>query len=114
MRGRRGRATCKNGGGGMTRPEPNFVFELERIIRDRLDAGSGDSYTARLAASGTKRIAQKVGEEAVELALAATAGDRDEVISEAADLVYHLLVLLQSQAVTLDDVASALRARHSA
>lgn len=98
----------------MTTTEKNFVFELERIIRERLDAGGEESYTSRLAASGTKRIAQKVGEEAVELALAATAGDRDEVVSEAADLVYHLLVLLQSQAITLDDVASALRARHSA
>lgn len=91
----------------------DFLFELERIIADRLANPRDGSYTASLADAGTKRIAQKVGEEAVELALAAVDGDRNEVLDEAADLVYHLLVLLQRQRVSLDDVAKALQARHT-
>lgn len=90
-----------------------FLFELERIIVDRLANPKGDSYTAALAGAGTKRVAQKVGEEAVELALAALDGDRGEVLAEAADLIYHLLVLLHLQRVSLDDVAAALQSRHT-
>ena len=68
---------------------------------------------ARLAAAGTKRIAQKVGEEGVELALAAAAGTQQETIDEAADLVYHLIVLLASRGLSLEDIATRLSARHS-
>jgi len=68
---------------------------------------------ASLFAAGTRRIAQKVGEEAVELALAATAGDRDEQLDEAADLLYHLLVLLAAKDLSLADVAERLEERHS-
>jgi phosphoribosyl-ATP pyrophosphohydrolase/phosphoribosyl-AMP cyclohydrolase len=74
---------------------------------------SDESYTARLIASGTKRIAQKVGEEAVELALAATSGSQQETIDEAADLVYHLIVLLADQDLSLGNIAERLRTRHS-
>ena len=59
----------------MTKPDISFIADLEAIVRSRLDEGAVESYTARLAASGTRRIAQKVGEEGVETALAATAGD---------------------------------------
>ncbi|MEJ2257095.1 MAG: phosphoribosyl-ATP diphosphatase [Woeseiaceae bacterium] len=90
-----------------------FITELEGIVRDRLEARHEDSYTARLAASGTRRIAQKVGEEAVEVALAATAGDRQEIIDEAADLIYHLIVLLNEQGLGLADVAAQLERRHA-
>ncbi len=89
-----------------------FLETLETIIQSRLGEGSDASYTARLAAEGAKRIAQKVGEEGVELALAAVAGDREEQLDEAADLVFHLLVLLQSQGMQLSDVVAVLEQRH--
>ncbi|MBU6379458.1 MAG: bifunctional phosphoribosyl-AMP cyclohydrolase/phosphoribosyl-ATP diphosphatase HisIE [Gammaproteobacteria bacterium] len=99
-----------------------FVAELETIIAGRIDAarqlesgGASEpakSYTARLYAEGPKRIAQKVGEEGVETALAAVAGSDSELLSEAADLVYHLTVCLQARGLTLADVAAELRRRH--
>ncbi|MBH0317860.1 phosphoribosyl-ATP diphosphatase, partial [Escherichia coli] len=70
------------------------------------------SYTAKLYASGTKRIAQKVGEEGVETALAATVNDRFELTNEASDLMYHLLVLLQDQGLDLGEVIDNLKNRH--
>lgn len=90
----------------------DFIPELERIIRARIVSGSEESYTVRLAASGTRRIAQKVGEEGVEVALAAVAGRREDVIAESADLLYHLLVLLYDKGLGLEDVAGALEERH--
>ncbi|MGB5628377.1 MAG: phosphoribosyl-ATP diphosphatase [Woeseiaceae bacterium] len=98
----------------MSRPNIEFIADLETIIRARLDTAGDESYTARLAAAGTRRIAQKVGEEGVELALASSAGDQQEIIDEAADLVYHLLVLLADAGLSLEDVAMRLEARHSA
>ena len=98
----------------MSKPDIHFIAELETIVRTRLDNGGDESYTARLAASGTKRIAQKVGEEGVELALAAAAGSQQETIEEAADLVYHLIVLLADRGLSLEDVSHRLRTRHSA
>jgi phosphoribosyl-ATP pyrophosphohydrolase/phosphoribosyl-AMP cyclohydrolase len=98
----------------MTNSTENFLHNLESIIADRLENPSQESYTASLAASGTKRIAQKVGEEAVELALASVAGDRSEVLNEAADLVYHLLVLLTVQDISFEDVTNVLSERHTA
>ncbi len=89
-----------------------FLLQLEAIIAERASAKGDESYTARLLAAGTKRIAQKVGEEGVETALAAVAGDRDELMNEAADLVYHLLVLLCDSDVSLADLAQLLEARH--
>ena len=97
----------------MTSSNLDFLAALESVIRDRLANPDSSSYTAALAASGTKRIAQKVGEEGVELALASVGGDRDEVIDEAADLIYHLLVLLQMQGVELGEVVARLEERHS-
>ena len=70
----------------------------------RAAADPSESWTAKLLASGPKRIAQKVGEEGVETALAGAAGDEAELASEAADLVYHLLVLLRSRGLSLQDV----------
>lgn len=96
----------------MTRPDIHFIAQLESIIRERIDSGAEESYTARLVASGTKRIAQKVGEEGVELALAATAGSQQETIDEAADLIYHLIVLLAERGLSLEDVSARLRTRH--
>ncbi len=97
----------------MSNPSIHFIADLETIIVNRLENRSDGSYTAQLADAGNKRIAQKVGEEGVELALAAAAENRDEIIDEAADLVYHLLVLLANQGLSLGDVAERLRSRHS-
>ena len=90
-----------------------FIGKLETIVQERLKNPSDESYTAKLAAEGTKRIAQKVGEEGVELALAATSGNREETIDEAADLVYHMIVLLADQGLCLEDVAMRLELRHA-
>ncbi|MCG8369104.1 MAG: phosphoribosyl-ATP diphosphatase [Proteobacteria bacterium] len=95
-------------------PDIQFIARLETIVRERLEAGGDTSYTARLAAAGTRRIAQKIGEEGVELALAAAAGSKQETIDEAADLVYHLLVLLAERGLSLEDVAARLQVRHEA
>lgn len=97
----------------MSTPNIEFIASLEAIVKTRLSAGGDESYTARLAAAGTKRIAQKVGEEGVELALAATAGSQQETIDEAADLIYHIIVLLADRGLSLEDVATRLAARHS-
>ena len=90
-----------------------FIQQLEQIIRDRFEHPTEGSYTAKLAASGTKRIAQKVGEEGVELALAAVGDDKAEIVSEAADLIYHLLVLLNQKELSLAEVATELERRHA-
>lgn len=97
----------------MNNPDIRFIARLESIVRDRLRDGDRDSYTVNLAASGTKRIAQKVGEEAVELAIAAVTQNDQETIDEAADLVYHLLVLLAERGLSIADVATRLETRHA-
>mgnify|MGYP000013512476 FL=1 len=97
----------------MTKPDISFIADLEAIVRSRLDEGAVESYTARLAASGTRRIAQKVGEEGVELALAATGGSQQETIDEAADLLYHVIVLLNERGLSLEDVSKRLETRHA-
>ena len=89
-----------------------FLEDLETIVKDRLQNPTEESYTARLAAAGSKRIAQKIGEEGVELALAAASGDADEVVDEAADLLYHVVVLLATQNLGLKDVCDRLQTRH--
>ena len=90
----------------------HFLWELEQLLASRKTADPESSYTAKLYASGTKRIAQKVGEEGVETALAATVNDRHELTNEASDLMYHLLVLLQDQELDLTTVIENLRKRH--
>ncbi|MEL7448064.1 MAG: bifunctional phosphoribosyl-AMP cyclohydrolase/phosphoribosyl-ATP diphosphatase HisIE [Pseudomonadota bacterium] len=89
-----------------------FLGTLEQVIAKRLNEAPDSSYTAKLAASGLRRIAQKVGEEGVEVALAATAGDDAEVVSESADLLFHLLLLLKRRNLSLADVATELHRRH--
>jgi len=93
-------------------PGFGFIGQLESIIRDRIESRKSDSYTAQLVAQGEKRVAQKVGEEAIELILAATAGDRSEQLEEAADLLFHLLVLLACKGSSISDVSETLRKRH--
>lgn len=103
-----GRESCF----GELAPSLEFIAKLEQILSDRKTASPGSSYTASLYAKGTKRIAQKVGEEAVETALAATVHNRQETIDEASDLVYHLLVLLQQENLDLSAIAQNLKRRH--
>ena len=93
-------------------PGIGFLGQLERIVEARGTAGEKESYTARLLAQGTHRIAQKVGEEGVEVALAAVSRDADGCAEEAADLVYHLTVLMRDRGFSWDDVATKLRERH--
>jgi phosphoribosyl-ATP pyrophosphohydrolase/phosphoribosyl-AMP cyclohydrolase len=97
----------------LNRPDIHFIAELEAIVRGRLEENHEDSYTARLAAAGIRRIAQKVGEEGVELALAASSGTDQETIDEAADLLYHVIVLLSERGLSLEDVSRRLETRHS-
>lgn len=103
-----GRESCF----GELAPSLEFIAKLEQILSDRKTASPESSYTASLYAKGTKRIAQKVGEEAVETALAATVHNRQETIDEASDLVYHLLVLLQQENLDLSAIAQNLKRRH--
>lgn len=91
-----------------------FLETLEGVIERRLKEAPEGSYTARLAAQGTLKVAQKVGEEAVELVIAAAAQDRAHVAAEAADLIYHLLLLLRLRELRLGDVVAELETRHHA
>lgn len=90
------------------------VARLERTIAERAAADPSESWTARLIAQGPKRIAQKVGEEGVETALAGVAGPDEELASEAADLIYHLLVLLHARNMVFQDVLDVLASRAEA
>ncbi|WP_318435228.1 bifunctional phosphoribosyl-AMP cyclohydrolase/phosphoribosyl-ATP diphosphatase HisIE [Photobacterium leiognathi] len=94
-------------------PSLVFLHQLEQLLASRKGADPESSYTASLYARGTKRISQKVGEEGVEVALAATSGDKAELVCESADLIYHLLVLLQDQGLSLSDVTNKLQERHN-
>ncbi len=96
----------------MTESNISFLTELEDIIRSRRTSTGEESYTKTLFNRGTPYIAQKVGEEGVEVALAAVQGDNSRTISEAADLLYHLVVLLEDAGLTLEDLAKELAARH--
>ena len=89
-----------------------FLDTLQGIIRARLENPTDGSYTASLVARGPQRVAQKIGEEGVELALASVSGERNDVINESADLVYHLLVLLSTHGISLAEVVSTLESRH--
>ncbi|AJI84810.1 bifunctional phosphoribosyl-AMP cyclohydrolase /phosphoribosyl-ATP pyrophosphatase [Yersinia enterocolitica] len=107
--------TCHLGNNSCFAPAASdwgFLYQLEQLLASRKSADPASSYTAKLYASGTKRIAQKVGEEGVETALAATVNDREELTNEASDLMYHLLVLLQDQDLDLSKVIGRLRERH--
>lgn len=95
-----------------TAPDMTFVAQLEHLLAERKNADPDSSYTAKLYQKGIKRIAQKVGEEGVETALAATVGDLEELKNESADLLYHLMVLLQASGLSLKDAIEVLKERH--
>ncbi|MED5465852.1 MAG: bifunctional phosphoribosyl-AMP cyclohydrolase/phosphoribosyl-ATP diphosphatase HisIE [Myxococcota bacterium] len=94
-------------------PGIGFLGHLETTIRERHQEMPEGSYTTRLFKEGIDRISQKVGEEAVETVIAAKNTERDPLINEVSDLVYHLLVLLREKSVDLNDVVEQLRTRHS-
>lgn len=91
----------------------SFLAELDALLAQRERERPSDSYTTRLFEGGIRRIAQKVGEEGVETALAAVAQDDDALLGEAADLLYHLQVLLRARGRSLDDAVAVLRSRHA-
>lgn len=93
--------------------QQNFLSHLERFIDKRANDPVEESYTARLLARGTNKVAQKVGEEGVEVALAAVAETKEDLLGECADLFYHTLVLLKDKNIDLAEVMEVLQKRHS-
>lgn len=110
-------ATCHTGTDSCfnqlgTLPDGVFFAKLEQLIAHRKGQDPQQSYTAQLYTKGTQKIAQKVGEEGVETALAAMTHNNNEILNEAADLVYHLTVLLQNADLNWHDLTQKLRERH--
>jgi phosphoribosyl-AMP cyclohydrolase / phosphoribosyl-ATP pyrophosphohydrolase len=89
-----------------------FLYSLERIINDRIEKDSAESYTNKLFRKGINKVAQKVGEEAVELVIEAKDNDIDLFRNEAADLLYHLLILLRTKGTNLSEIEEVLVKRH--
>ena len=110
--------TCHQGTrscfGDGSEPGLAFLAALDALVAQRARDLPGGSYTTALFEKGVRRIAQKVGEEGVETALAATTGDGAELLDEAADLLFHLIVLLRARGKSLSDVVDRLRSRHGA
>jgi phosphoribosyl-AMP cyclohydrolase / phosphoribosyl-ATP pyrophosphohydrolase len=113
--------TCHNGTDscfgdsiGTTATRLSFLSQLESVIEQRVSERPEGSYTARLWAEGPARMAQKVGEEGVEVALAAVTQTPDKLVGEAADLLFHLTLLLKSRQLSLSDVVTELQRRHAA
>lgn len=113
--------TCHNGTQscfgddiGAQAAEVAFLAKLEAVIADRIQRRPEGSYTAKLWADGVTRMAQKVGEEGVEVALAAVTQDNDRLVGEAADLLFHLALLLKSRDLSLARVVEELERRHAA
>lgn len=96
-----------------TPSQEGFIRKLSALIQRRHEEMPENSYTTKLFIKGVKKIAQKVGEEAVESAIEAVDGNRSRFIYEASDLMYHYLVLLEQMGVTIDDIESELLFRHS-
>lgn len=99
--------------GDDARPPAGFLGELDALIAQRHAERPAGSYTTQLFEGGIRRMAQKVGEEGVETALAAVAQDNEALLGEAADLVFHLLVTLRARGLGLADVANVLAQRHA-
>lgn len=90
----------------------DFLEKLEAIIKDRKDNPSSKSYTSQLFQKGMNKVAQKVGEEAVEVVIEAKDDNDDLFLNESADLLYHYLILLQAKGFTLSDIVKVLEERH--
>jgi phosphoribosyl-ATP pyrophosphohydrolase len=87
------------------------ITDLQTVIKARKDADKDSSYVAKMFDRGRKKIAQKVGEEAVEVAIAAVDKDKKEVITESADLLFHLLLLWEKMGIDADDIGKELQSR---
>jgi phosphoribosyl-ATP pyrophosphohydrolase/phosphoribosyl-AMP cyclohydrolase len=108
----RGTPTCFGAGAPESAAEPyGYLGVLTQTLRQRIEARPAGSYTAKLLDEGPRRIAQKVGEEGLELALASVAQGDPEVIAEAADLLYHVMLLLEAKGLSLARVVDELAAR---
>jgi len=103
-----GTDTCWN----ETNEPTNFLYHLEEIIEQRSKASVEESYTAKMLAKGINKVAQKVGEEAVELVIEAKDNDKELFLGEAADLLFHYLLLLKAKDYKLQDVIDVLQKRH--
>ena len=88
-----------------------ILSELERVVKDRIESPREGSYTSKIAAGGLSKAAKKVGEEGVEAALAGIAESKERAVSEAADLLYHLIIMLRMKGASLEDVYIELRKR---
>jgi phosphoribosyl-ATP pyrophosphohydrolase/phosphoribosyl-AMP cyclohydrolase len=108
-----GTVTCFGDAAATGASRLGFLAQLAGIIEQRRTEAPERSYTAKLFASGPQRMAQKVGEEGVEVALAAVAQSPEKLVSEAADLLFHLMVLLRSKNLGLEDVVTELASRHA-
>jgi phosphoribosyl-ATP pyrophosphohydrolase len=96
----------------MSKPDATFTLhDLAARVHERAQASPAESYTRKLIDRGVAQCAKKFGEEAVEAVIAAIGEDRDKVVAETADVLYHLLVLLEARGVTLQEVEAALAAR---
>lgn len=107
--------TCHTGADtcwGETNSNENFLLQLEQIIADRKNNPTAKSYTSSLFAKGINKIAQKVGEEAVEIVIEAKDDNKELFLGEAADLLFHYLILLQAKGHSLNDVIEVLKERH--
>ena len=110
----RNTTSCFGDGTPAPRDGIGFLSQLDQVIRARITDSPEKSYTAKLYAAGMRRMALKVGEEGVEVALAAQGGSEAELVGEAADLVFHLALLLQARGLSLEAVTTELAARHRA
>jgi len=104
-----GKDTCFN---EINKSEKCFLFSLEKTIKDRKENESEKSYTSKLFKEGNNRIAQKVGEEATEVVIAAASNDKNNIKEESADLLFHLLVLLSKNEIELEEIETILKNRH--
>ncbi len=102
----KGTVSCFN-----TQPAKGFLYRLEATISDRIDQNVEDSYTNQLYRRGINKVAQKVGEEAVELVIEAKDNNAELFKNEAADLMYHFLILLKAKGFTLEEIEEVLKAR---
>ena len=106
--------TCHTGARNCFNTEynQNFILKLEQIVKDRFENPKEGSYVNKLREKGLNKIAQKVGEEGVETVIAALAQSEQELIDEASDLVFHLIVLLREKGLSLETIAKNLEQRH--
>jgi phosphoribosyl-ATP pyrophosphohydrolase/phosphoribosyl-AMP cyclohydrolase len=106
--------TCHTGSKSCFKEETpkGFIYQLQEIIKQRIDANDENSYTNRLFKSGVNKVAQKVGEEAIELVIESKDNNIELFKNEAADLLYHFLILLKTKNINLEDVEEVLFERH--